>query len=71
MESDYPELFKVEEAVPIPNQRVLVVTEKFQLWGYITREGIWRDDSKNAQIKNVIAWHPILSSDRVKPKPPR
>jgi hypothetical protein len=50
---------KVDDALPIPARRVVVISEKFRVLGYVSRDGIWRD-SKNKELKDVIGWQGVM-----------
>ena len=46
----------VEEKLPPPGERVIVVCKIFRCLGYLDDKGVWRDDIKSAPLEDVIGW---------------
>ena len=49
-------LIPVAAGLPPARQRVFVACPKFRCRGYIDENGVWRHDSDDKAIENVIAW---------------
>ncbi len=46
----------VKERLPLVNHRVIVVCQQFRCLGYLDNKGIWRDDAKSRELRDVIGW---------------
>jgi hypothetical protein len=54
-------IIPVDEKLPIPGVRVIVVCKEFRCLGYIDDKKAWHFDSNDKEIEHgVIAWEPYL-----------
>jgi hypothetical protein len=49
-------IHSVFESLPVPQERVIVITPSFRCLGYLDAEGLWRDFYDNSRIENVVGW---------------
>ena len=55
-------LISVATRLPLPNHRVIAVCKGFRCLGYRDDQGIWRDDLRNRELKEVIGWAEFLNA---------
>jgi hypothetical protein len=46
----------VLEALPIPNEQVIVITPQFRCLGYLDDNGLWHDFYDDSRVENVTGW---------------
>ena len=51
-----PDWIRLEQKLPIEDERVIVVCEGYRCLGYLDTKGIWRQDKDKAPIEDVIGW---------------
>jgi hypothetical protein len=44
------------EELPLPGEKVMVITRKFRCRGYIDAKGVWHHDTDGAPIEDVVGW---------------
>lgn len=49
-------IHSVSDALPQPNEQVIVITPEFRCLGYLDLEGLWHDFYDGSSVENVIGW---------------